>query len=85
MEWNFDMDTAPKGHIVERDVVIDGKARTLKRFVPIKILTASACGKVIPTAWLQKQKRWEMYTQNELPIAWCELPKHPSEENKQYE
>jgi len=44
-----------------------------------QIITASKCGKVIVSKWLEKEQRWNMYTKDSPPIAWWGIyPSHPT-------
>lgn len=81
MEWNYNIDEAPKGEII-KEIVADPRGYKYEResFTPVRVQTATKCGKVIVTHYLPKEQRWNCYGQNEAPIAWAPLLKHPTEE-----
>lgn len=77
MTWNFNMKDAPKGEWkYERKTDKNGKLRHEKMWESIYIITASKCGKVMRSRWLE-DKRWEGYKKGEEPIAWQPWPEHP--------
>lgn len=78
MQWNFDMDAAPKGKTETIRVPWNKKTVERKVFTPHWVLTATpTCGKVIMSHWLPKENRWNGYTKENPPLAWMEKPKHP--------
>lgn len=78
MDWNFDMEKAPRGETREH-VWTNKKGKECKKTFHRgeRILTASKCGKVIVSDWLEKEGRWNCYSKGSGPIAWMALPIHP--------
>lgn len=79
MTWNFNIDDAPRGKYKTVSFVKEGKLISREVFQPENVITASKCGRVIVSQWLDEEKRWSMYGVNELPIAWQDYPRHPNE------
>lgn len=42
------------------------------------VITASHCGKVIISRWVEEGERWNMYAKDVPPIAWQPYPEHPT-------
>lgn len=79
MEWNFDMNAAPRGENKKMLRVI-GKTETLVEVhFPVLIIAAGADGTTVTaTSWLPKQERWNMFSKDHPPIAWMPWPDHPN-------
>ena len=78
MTWNFNIDEAPRGQIVEHEVVRNGKTVKTKAFAPDRIMAASKCEAVFPTYWVEKENRWSGFCKDEQPLAWQPYPVHPN-------
>ncbi len=76
-DWNFNMKEAPRGKYETKTQKIKGKTITREVFVPDKIIAAGKCGVVTRSHWLPDHKMWNMFGENELPIAWQPWPEHP--------
>lgn len=42
------------------------------------VVTASKCGKIILSRWIEEGLRWNMYTADHPPLAWHECLEHPN-------
>jgi len=67
MEWNKDMDAAPRGEWVERK---GPKDSTVKVHVPVRIIALMSTGEWTPSYWVEKSQRWCMFTKDSPPVAW---------------
>jgi hypothetical protein len=67
-EWSTDITKAPRGRY--RIVALANGKGTRKVFEPVEIITASACGVVTVSRWLDDEKRFDMFTAEVPPIAW---------------
>lgn len=77
-KWNYNLEEAPKGKYEEVvSTRVDGKDHYKDVFVGEVVLTASKCGKVIPTHYIAPEQRWNMYAKGEEPLAWQPMPEHP--------
>lgn len=76
MNWNTEINDAPKGAETERKNP-RGEG-TYTEFVPEHIIVATKCGKVTRSYWIPKEGRWCMLAKNEQPVAWMPWPSHPS-------
>jgi hypothetical protein len=78
MDWNFNMDEAPRGHVetVKRKA---GKADVEREeHIPALIIAAGNGGVVTLSRWLPKEGRWNMFTKDTPPMAWQPWPRHPN-------
>jgi hypothetical protein len=75
--WNFDVSQAPHGHTVDDFVQTAKGVRKTTRFMPVKVILATKCGKVTVSKYLPDEDRWEMLQKGEQPIAWQLWPLHP--------
>ena len=66
--WSFDITKAPRGRY--RIVAMANGKGTRKVFEPVEIITASACGVVSVSRWVDDEKRFDMFTAEVPPIAW---------------
>lgn len=81
MSWNFNIDEAPRGKYETKTVTDkNGKKSEKNTFLPDNIIAAGKCGVVTVSCWLDPQQRWNMFGENETPIAWQDWPKHPEKE-----
>lgn len=83
MEWNFNINEAPKGEIknIDRNIEDKNGDPTYKDvFFPEYIWAATKCGQVTKTNWLPKEGRWNCLSRGEYPIAWQAfvVPEFPS-------
>lgn len=84
-QWNFDMEKAPRGNMVETQHMVAGSDKPQIRvtFVPERVWIAHPDGKVYPTYWVRATKfmdaHWSGMTPNTPGIAWMayEKPIHP--------
>ena len=74
MEWK-PIDTAPKGEWVERPA---GKGGTTKSHVPKRLIALMSNGDWTVSYWIEHAQRWNMFTKDSPPVAWC-LPPAPPE------
>ena len=77
MEWNHNIDEAPKGRLEERNIIVKGKKAVRNVFVAEPILIATPCRKVF-ISYMLKDGRWNFMSENEIPVAWMHKPKHPN-------
>ena len=78
MEWNFDIEQAPKGHYEDITKTIGKNVFMTVRHVPIFIIAAGNGGVVTFSKWLPDEGRWNMFTKAVPPLAWMPWPSHPS-------
>lgn len=86
MSWNFDIGAAPRGRNITVKRTVKGEDKEFVEFVPEHVWLASACGKVIKSAWVPANKfhngYWPGFAQNGVtpPIAWQPfvVPSHPN-------
>jgi len=87
------MNTAPLGRRKERTTRMPPTKKhpegyDVKRAYHVgkRILTASKCGKVLESWWIEPTEntkgRWNLYSAEEEPIGWMHLPVHPYELEK---
>lgn len=79
LEWNFNMDEAPRGEWKTKRVKLkSGKFKQVPVYVGKLIIVAGkTLGHVTTSRWLEEDQRWEMFTKNEQPLAWMSWPTHP--------
>jgi hypothetical protein len=90
MEWNYDMDAAPRGIEIEHkeEKLIGGKLTEVTSidFTPQRVWIANHDGNVYATYWVRETKRfpghWSGFTANEPGLAWMPYVK-PTHPNKQ--
>ncbi|MBN7764096.1 hypothetical protein JYP52_23445 [Nitratireductor aquibiodomus] len=75
--WCFDMHSAPKGEVVQRETIRNGTVTTVETYKPCRIIVAGRCGVVTMSKWIPDEDRWEMFTQDSPPIAWAHWPSSP--------
>lgn len=76
MQWNFNIEEAPKGETVE--VAVGNKGGVRKVHKSVRILAAADDGETVTLSnWLEGQQRWNMFSKDRPPIAWAEWPEHP--------
>lgn len=77
--WRRDVENMPKGGLGEAKLVPGrgGSTRAVQKWEAPRVITASKCGKVIATRWLDESQRWEFYNAGDLPVAWMPYPSHP--------
>jgi hypothetical protein len=75
--WNFDISQAPRGHTVDDFVQTPKGVRKTTRFLPVKVILATKCGKVTVSKYMPDEDRWEMLQKGEQPVAWQLWPLHP--------
>lgn len=82
MTWNTDISAAPRGKTVTRTVKTKDGIKEVTEVIPERVWLASACGKVIPTYWVESRKNWAGF-QDTPPIAWYPyfVPVHPFQES----
>lgn len=80
VEWNFNMDTAPKGTYREVFKGNDKLGQPIYRKVyeSVRLLAADGSSDLVTiTNWIPDQERWNMFTKDKPPIAWAPWPEHP--------
>lgn len=79
MEWNYNIDEAPSGRTVQKEVTRkDGKSHTVDVFEKdVVFLASGSCGTVTKSYWIPKESRWNMFATGQVPLAWMEYPTHP--------
>lgn len=79
MTWNFNMDEAPKGQFVDRTRTLKtGEVVQYQTFELTKILAAYAKSDLVTMSnWIPSAKRWNMFTEQNPPVAWMPWPAHP--------
>lgn len=79
--WNFNIDEAPRGSMVQQPRTIRDKETTVTAFVPDRVILATKCGKVIGSNFIpgddKREARWEFLATGEAPVAWMLWPEHP--------
>lgn len=75
MNWNFNMDDAPRSHYERRKA---GKG-VVSYLVPHRLLCAGPDGLITISYYIPDEDRWNMFSAKQNPLAWMELPKHPGE------
>lgn len=79
MQWNRDINAAPRGkYRVENRQFGRGRGDT-RIFEPVPVILATKCGKVLRSEYLPDKKRWLGLSANERPVAWMAWPEHPGE------
>jgi hypothetical protein len=78
MNWNFNMDEAPRGSVRTMARTIGKNTVNVEVFHPDMIIAADASGTVVtPSHWKPSEGRWQMFTKDAPPIAWMPWPEHP--------
>jgi len=80
MEWNFNIDEAPKSYYKDEEVKIKDKIVKRKQLVTVKVIIAYKGINGNTTAvsnWQPKQEKWNLLSRGAIPDAWIEFPKHP--------
>lgn len=72
MAWNHDIASAPRGRYVLR-AAAKGKGH-FKTFEPAKVILAAECGTVTVSHYLPDEKRWNLLSAKEQPVAWAPYP-----------
>ena len=81
MDWNFNMDEAPRGEVRSVSRKIGKNDVTVEEHQPVSIVAAGNNGVVTITRWLPGPQRWEMFSAKVPPLAWCgPIPAHPQSE-----
>ena len=78
MDWNFEIEAAPRGQTTLQPRKVGDKETTVSVFVPDRVILATKCGKVTLSEWLPKEGRWMMLAAGEQPVAWQLWPEHPA-------
>lgn len=82
MNWNFNMDEAPRGHTeIRQRTVKNGAVAEYEHHVPAQIIAAGNDGVVTISRWLPKEGRWNMFSKDTPPMAWQPWPDHPEKTN----
>ena len=78
MQWNFNMDEAPRGTVRSVTRKSGKNTVTIEEHVPERIIAAIGDGQGVTVSyWIPKDQRWNMFTKSVGPIAWMPWPKHP--------
>lgn len=77
MEWNFNMDEAPRGELKVITRRIGKNEVAFQQYVGEQIIAAGSEGVVTLSRWLADEGRWNMFTKDVPPIAWQPRPAHP--------
>ncbi len=82
MEWNFNMDEAPKG-----DYVTTKRGETTTEvFKPVFLLLAAKPDLITKSYWIPEQNRWCAFTapsgSKQQPFAWMLWPEFPNKESQ---
>ena len=77
MQWNFNIDEAPRGEFREVTRNIGKNEVTMEEHIPVLIIAAGNDGVVTPSKWIEKDQRWNMFTKDVPPLAWMPWPTHP--------
>jgi hypothetical protein len=80
MDWNFNMDEAPRGRTVSVTRQIGKNVVVGEEFFFDYIIAAGNDRVVALSRWLPKEGRWSMFTKDTPPVAWMPWPQHPEEE-----
>ena len=68
MTWNHDIAKAPRGKI---RLVPTGKGNATRKLAErAEIIAAGRCGTVTVSYWIDAEKRWNLFTVENAPIAW---------------
>lgn len=79
MEWNNDIDSAPREAKIKRQAILKGgKTVTYDATEYTPVILASACGRVIRSYWIESEQRWAGFKKGEQPVAWISWPEHPN-------
>lgn len=70
MQWQS-MESAPKGEWVERKC---GEKGVTLAHLPTRIIGLMSNGDWTVTYWLAGSQRWNMFTADSPPLAWCIPP-----------
>jgi hypothetical protein len=76
-DWNFNINEAPKGGIVETTIQTTKGERVTKQYVAPLIIAAGREGIVTASRWLPEAERWNMFSKDFPPIAWQPWPEAP--------
>lgn len=83
-DWNFSIDSIPRGRLETRTRIVKGETREHEELVPVKLWLAHPTdGKVYATHWIEGTKtskgRWLGWSEGCEPVAWMlfEKPEHP--------
>lgn len=82
MEWNFDIEQAPKGTTTTVQKTIGKAVVNQSIHVPALIIASGTDGVVTLSKWLPKEERWNMFSKNVPPLAWMPWPSHPDGETE---
>lgn len=74
MNWNTDISQAPRGKTVETTVMTAKGPRKISRFVPVRVILTTKCGKVVLSQYIPDDERWLMLGKGEQPEAWMPWP-----------
>lgn len=80
MNWNTDISKAPRGKTVETTVITAKGPRPASRFIPVRVILATKCGKVVLSHFIPDDEgrgRWQMLAKREEPLAWMAWPEFP--------
>ena len=77
MDWNFDIDAAPRGETRKAQRTIGKNIIEVDEHVPVLIIAAGSDLVVTVSKWMPKDGRWQMFSKSTPPIAWQSFPKHP--------
>lgn len=69
MTWSTNIAAAPRGRYVLR-AAANGKGH-IKTFEPAPIILAAKCGTVTVSHYLPDEKRWDLLSASEEPVAWA--------------
>ena len=72
--WHYVMDAAPLGAIVMQTRKGKDGPVEVPVFVHAKVILCGNCGTVTASRWLPDEKRWEMFSKTETPLAWQPWP-----------
>lgn len=80
MNWNFNINEAPKGWEEVKTIKRKDKDIDVSVHNPEYIWAASSCGVVTKSYWIESEGRWCCFKKGENPIAWqiFEVPFHPN-------
>lgn len=84
MEWNRNIDEAPKSYCEDASYVTASGKKVKRTRVVCKLVWLAVDGaigkpKVTKSHWIPDEKRWNMCTKNCKPDAWMPyyIPEHP--------